>query len=242
MQQQGWVSIHRSVLDNFVWFDKPFNMGAAWIDLILMANHEDNKFPVNGNLIVVKRGQTYTSCRSLAERWGWSLGKVKRFIDLLEREKMVNTERTKNGTLLTLVKYDNFQDTWNTNGTQTERRRNTNGTQTERNNNDNNENNENNDNKITPLPPSKEEREVRYFPDYELLEKTFADFRAMRKKIKSPMTDRAIELMVNKINKYHPDIAIKMMEQSIVNGWKDIYELKNDKGTSKESMAEKWGL
>lgn len=141
--QQGWVSIHRSILEHFVWSDKPFNMGAAWVDLILLANHDENELPVNGNIVIIKRGQTYTSCRSLSERWGWGLGKVKRFLDVLERAQMVTSKRTKHGTLLTLVNYSNFQDAENTNGTQTERKRNTNGTQTERNNNDNNENNEN---------------------------------------------------------------------------------------------------
>ena len=129
--KQGWVSIHRSITENFVWRDKPFNMGAAWVDLILMANHEENKFPINGKLIVAKRGQTFTSCRSLAERWGWGLGRVKRFIELLESEQMVSAERTKNGTLLTLENYSAFQDVQNTNGTPTERSRNTNGTPTE---------------------------------------------------------------------------------------------------------------
>ena len=146
MQQQGWVCIHRSLLENFVWNDKPFNMGAAWVDLILLANHDEKKLPVDGRVIKIKRGQTFTSCRSLATRWGWSLGKVKRFVDMLEHEQMVITKRSKNGTLLTLVKYDIFQDARNTNGTLTERRRNTDGTLTERNNNDNNENNENKNN------------------------------------------------------------------------------------------------
>ena len=69
----------------------------------------------------------------------------------------------------------------------------------------------------------------RFFPDNDLLEKTFADFRDMRKKIKAPMTDRAVDLMVGKIKKLDPGTAVKMLEQSIMNGWKDIYELKDDK-------------
>ena len=68
----------------------------------------------------------------------------------------------------------------------------------------------------------------RFFPDNDLLEKTFADFRDMRKKIKAPMTDRAVDLMVGKIKKLDPGTAVKMLEQSIMNGWKDIYELKDD--------------
>ena len=108
--QQGWVSIHRSIKDNFVWQDKPFNMGAAWIDLILMANHEEKKMPLDGQLIIIRRGQTFTSVRSLAEKWGWSKVKVSRYLALLEQDDMVKLERSKSGTLLTLVNYDNYQD------------------------------------------------------------------------------------------------------------------------------------
>ena len=131
--QQGWVHIHRSLLEHFVWADKPFNMGAAWVDLILMANHEKKKIVIDGKIVVIKRGQTFASCRSLSTRWGWSLGKVKRFTDMLEHEQMVIAERSKNGTLLTLVNYDNFQNTRNTDGTPTEHQRNADGTLTERN-------------------------------------------------------------------------------------------------------------
>ena len=35
----GWISIHRKIQDNLIWNDKPFNRGAAWIDLLLLANH-----------------------------------------------------------------------------------------------------------------------------------------------------------------------------------------------------------
>ena len=161
--------------------------------------------------------------------------KIKTFLSLLELDEMITADRTKNGTLLTLVNYSVYQDSGNTKETQTkhkgnakETRRehegNTKETIRERNNNDNNENNENNETmKQKPIRPE------RFFPDNDLLEKTFADFRDMRKKIKAPMTDRAVDLMVGKIKKLDPGTAVKMLEQSIMNGWKDIYELKDDK-------------
>ena len=124
--QQGWVSIHRSIIENFVWRDKPFNMGAAWIDLIMMANHEEKKMPHDGQLMIVKRGQTFTSVRSLSERWGWSRMKVSRFLVLLEQDEMLILERSKSGTLLTLVNYDNYQDCRDTNGTPTRQNNNVN--------------------------------------------------------------------------------------------------------------------
>ena len=66
------------------------------------------------------------------------------------------------------------------------------------------------------------------FFDDENLNRVFKDFMDMRKKIKSTMTDRAITLMVNKINKLDSSTAIKMLEQSVMNSWKDIYPLKED--------------
>lgn len=77
---------------------------------------------------------------------------------------------------------------------------------------------------------SKEIKEVQqaavYFENEEL-NRTFLDFVDMRKKIKNgAMTERAIKMMIDKISKYSIDTAIKMLEQSILNNWKDIYELK----------------
>ena len=144
---QGWVKIQRSVTDSWIYKSKPFCQFAAWVDLILLVNHEEKKIPVNGKMITIQRGQTYTSIRSLAERWGWSLSRVKRYIDVLEMDNMVNTEKNANGTLLTLVNYSLYQDAQNANETETERKRNANETRAERNKNIKNEKNDKEDKK-----------------------------------------------------------------------------------------------
>ena len=75
----------------------------------------------------------------------------------------------------------------------------------------------------------KKEPEV-YFPD-DLLNQAFLDFIAMRKKTKSPMTDRAIQMATRKLNELSNgdnDLAIKILEQSIMNNWKDLYPLKQN--------------
>lgn len=57
------------------------------------------------------------------------------------------------------------------------------------------------------------------------------DFIKMRKLIKKPMTDRALTMLINKLNKLSNDknIQIKILEKSILNNWQDIYEYKEDK-------------
>ena len=60
------------------------------------------------------------------------------------------------------------------------------------------------------------------------LKATLYEFIKMRKLIKKPMTDRALELLIKKLHSLakNPEMAIKILEQSIVNGWQDVYALK----------------
>lgn len=128
---KGYVKVYRDIRDHWIWQDKPFSFQAAWIDLILVVNHEKKTILFNDSVIAVDKGQHMTSIAILAARWGWSRGKAKRFIDKLESEHMIATKRNGNGTLLSLIKYEDYQgvrnSNRNSNGTQTERKRNAGG-------------------------------------------------------------------------------------------------------------------
>ena len=106
---KGYVKIYRDICDNFVWKDRPFSRGQAWIDLLLMVNHADKKFLFMGNLITVKRGSKITSLRQLSERWGWSKDKVAHFLDVLESDDMISQKRDSKKTLISVINYDFFQ-------------------------------------------------------------------------------------------------------------------------------------
>ena len=106
---KGYVKIYRDICDNFVWKDKPFSRGQAWIDLLLMVNHADKKLLFMGNLITIKRGSKITSLRKLSERWGWSKDKVAHFLDVLESDKMISQKRDSKKTLINVINYDYFQ-------------------------------------------------------------------------------------------------------------------------------------
>lgn len=70
-----------------------------------------------------------------------------------------------------------------------------------------------------------EEKKNLYF-DNDNLESIFKEFLEVRKKLKAVNSDRAIKTLLNKLNKYNDDIKYQMIENSIVNSWKDVYELK----------------
>lgn len=133
--KQGFIKLYRKLQDHWLWQDKPFSKGQAWIDLILMANYKDGSVIFDNGKIEVKAGSFVTSLRKLADRWGWSISKVSRFLFLLENEKMLIQNRDTKKTVITLENYDVFQGKKTANGTPKEHQRDTGVTQTKTNKN-----------------------------------------------------------------------------------------------------------
>lgn len=86
----------------------PFDKRSAWVDLLLLANHKDEK--AFGEEEITKRGDVNISLLALSARWGWSRGKVERFLAKLVSEKMITTNSTTSGTTISLVNYGKYQD------------------------------------------------------------------------------------------------------------------------------------
>lgn len=105
---KGWAAIYRSIQECWVWNDKPFSKGQAWIDLIITANHEDVVKTVKGRPHKFEKGTVSMSQRKLAERWGWSRAKVIRFMHDLESTGMIE-KQTMDYTIIKLVNWDKFQ-------------------------------------------------------------------------------------------------------------------------------------
>lgn len=219
--EKGWILLHRKIRDcSVIWDDKPFSRGQAWIDLLLTVNHEDKEILFNGNFTVIKRGQTLTSLTKLSDRWGWSRKKTTKFLNELKMASMLDFESNNKRTVVTVINYDVYQDL----GTAEEPQKNRRGTAEEPQRNTNKElinNYRNNErNNIGNLLKT----------DNKELVSAFNDFIDMRKKIKKPMTERAISNMVAKLKRMSPDefVQADILDQSINNSWQDIYPLKKD--------------
>lgn len=107
---QGWIKIHRDLLDNELWSDKPFTKGQAWVDLLLLANHKDKNVLIGSHTEMVERGSFITSELKLMERWGWGRKKVKLFLNFLESQKMIERNANNKRTAITIVNYGFYQD------------------------------------------------------------------------------------------------------------------------------------
>ena len=113
---QGWIKLDRQIADNFLWDIRPFSPGQAWIDLLILANRDDRKQVFRGEIVELKAGTVYTSILQLSHRWGWSRKKTTAFIELIEKDGMVTTKRTTQGTTITIENWGKFQGQGTTKG------------------------------------------------------------------------------------------------------------------------------
>lgn len=108
MAAQGWIKLHRCIIDNWVW-DCEFSYGQAWIDLLMKACHKPNKLMIKGQMISLERGQQARSEVTLAKEWKWSRGKVRRFLSRLEGDSMIVHQTDNLTSIITICNYDSFQ-------------------------------------------------------------------------------------------------------------------------------------
>lgn len=104
----GWIKLHRSVSDNWVW-NCEFSYGQAWIDLLCHACHKPNKLTIKGQLILLGIGDQARSEVTLSKVWKWSRNKVRRFLSNLEKDGMIERKTTHLTSIISICNYSNFQ-------------------------------------------------------------------------------------------------------------------------------------
>lgn len=158
----GYISLYRSIQKHWVWESKPFADGQAWVDLLIRACYENKAISFNSQLVKLEEGEIITSINKLANSWGWSRGKVERFLKRLEADKMLSYQTDNHKTVIKLLNYKEFQTCSKTkratDGQQTDNRRATSEQQTDTYNKVNNYNKENNYSYASPkrkelIPP-----------------------------------------------------------------------------------------
>src|SRR5436190_1375791 len=123
----SWIKLHRQINKHWIW-DNPDYL-KWWIDIIIEANHEEQKILIKGVLFICKRGEKIYSLDTWAKRWNTNKSKVRRFFDLLQKDKMILLKNETVTTRLTVCKYEDYQENEHKNETQTKRKRNASETQ-----------------------------------------------------------------------------------------------------------------
>lgn len=140
---EGWVSLHRQIREHWLWDDKPFSKGQAWVDILMMANHSNGRILAGNEIVDIEAGGFITSDEKLGNAWGWSRHKVRNFLDLLQADEMISVKRTTKGTAIFVTNYAKYRYCPTAEEHQKDIVGTSSGHRRDTNNNDNNNNNEN---------------------------------------------------------------------------------------------------
>ena len=218
-----YIKLYRRILNNPV-VCKDADHFSIWVYLLLVATHTEREKIFKGKKITLNPGQLITGRIAISEKLSISQSKVQRVLKNLENEQQIEQQTSNRNRLITILNWNDYQGNEQQIEQQVNNKRTTSEQPVNTYKNDKNVKNDKNDKKGKEKNTKKET----YFPHDEKLNQAFLDFMEMRKKIKAPMTERAITMMIKKINKHDNDTAIQMLENSIINNWKDIYPLKED--------------
>ena len=95
------------VFNDPLWTSDRFTKGQALVDLYKLAQFQDGITQKRGIIIPLKPGQLGWSLDSLAERWQWSKGKVRRFLQYLKTVGQIELQKTNVSTTITLLHWIN---------------------------------------------------------------------------------------------------------------------------------------
>lgn len=233
----GWIKISRSITDHWIFSNAVYFKW--WIDLLLMANIKDNDVLVGAQVVKLKRGQMIASLNFLATRWSVNKFRVRRFLKLLESERMIETICNKKAQQITICNYASYQDVRNDDATMTQPPCNDDATMTQPNirkkegkkerNNNKEKNKKEIDNSTPQVNISKKLSEI-ILPEFAPAMEEWLQYKRQRKE--SYKSDKSIEQCYKNLVKLsgdNPDIAMEIVHQSMANNWQGLFELKQKK-------------
>jgi len=100
----GWIKLHRALLE-WEWYDD-IPSKVLFIHLLLKCNHADGNY--RGRKVL--RGQRWTSIGHLAKETGLTVKQIRAAIEKLESTGEICTQGASDGTMLTVCKYDSYQE------------------------------------------------------------------------------------------------------------------------------------
>lgn len=107
---QGWISIHRKILDNPV-VCKDADYLSVWIYLLLNATHKSIPAMFRGTKIILQEGQLITGRKAISDKLKVSESKVQRILKAFENEQQIEQQSSNKNRLISITNWHLYQDT-----------------------------------------------------------------------------------------------------------------------------------
>ena len=111
MVNGGWVKLYRELKSKSIWQLSSPEQKVVLITILLLANHEENKWEWKGEQFICKPGQLITSINSLVRECGdgVSIQNVRTALDRFEKLGFLTNVSTKTGRLITVLNWEKYQ-------------------------------------------------------------------------------------------------------------------------------------
>ena len=107
---KGWISIHRKILKNpILKMNRSYSRFEAWIYLLLRATYNNQKVVLGADIYKLKSGEILTSQKKLCKQFKWGNSRLRTFLNLLEKDGMINVKTNSKLTHLTILNYNKLQ-------------------------------------------------------------------------------------------------------------------------------------
>jgi CTP-dependent riboflavin kinase len=203
--------------------------------LVTFANFKDEEFLGK----VIKRGQIAKSLSTLSSETGLTVNEIRTAIKHLELTKEITSVSQGKYTLFTVTNYDLYQ-------TESQAFNNDLTTESQPINNRLTTNKEYKNKRTKELEKEKNIKKKETYDSIldsvedEGLREMYREYIKMRALIKAPMTDKALTILISKVNRLESSVERQMLllETAITNNWKSVYPLK-DGDTPKQTGERK---
>lgn len=188
---EGWIKIHRKFLD-WQWFQKPEAV-QLFIYMLLKANYKDGNWQGHE----IKKGQFITSAQTISNDTKLSLQVVRTLLKKFELTNEIIVKSTNKFTMLTICKYECYQDESNATNKQLTNKQQTTNKQLTTNKNDKKEKNEK-----------------------EVILDSWIEY---RKSAKKTLTQQSIKSILVKMENYTNEQCKFVINKSIEQGWQGLF-------------------
>lgn len=108
MNAEGWIKLHRKLLDNPVTMKDTDHL-AVWIYLLLNASHNEHPALFKGEKIMLKPGQLITGRKSIALALHIDESKVERILKSLKSEQQIEQQTSSKNRLISITNWEFYQ-------------------------------------------------------------------------------------------------------------------------------------
>lgn len=108
---EGWIKLHRKLIEK-AFYSKDSEKVHLWVHLLLKANHSGYEEMLGGKPIHCNPGQFTTGRKQLARETGICESKVERILSYFEKtEQQIEQQKTSSNRLITVLRWDEYQET-----------------------------------------------------------------------------------------------------------------------------------